>query len=112
MVRLAKCMTRTSGYISFSLSLSLSPRGHIFRKEFSNLGEIGSICPLNVHLLALTDTVTFSTRHYITSNLSMKQENTHIVQVPPVADKPAGSIPEEFGPIEKKLRTTAISVEP
>ena len=87
-------------------------RGQSFRKEFSHLGEIRSIIPLNVHVMALTATATLSTRHYIMDTLSMKTGNTHIIYVPPVkdniayyvADKPSGGIPEAFGPIAKRVK--------
>ena len=95
--------------VSLSLSHSLSLfRGQSFQKEFSHIGEIRSIIPLNVHVMALTATATLSTRHYIMDTLSMKTENTHIVYVPPVkdniADKPSGGIPEAFGPIVKRVK--------
>ena len=98
--------------VTLTLSHSLSLFwGQSFRKEFSHLGEIRSIIPLNVHVMALTATATLSTRHYIMDTLSMKTENTHIVYVPPVkdniayyvADKPSGGIPA-FGPIAKRVK--------
>ena len=40
-------------------------RGESFRKEFSDLGEIRSIVPRHVRLMALTTTATLSTRKFI-----------------------------------------------
>ena len=104
----------TGGLHLSRISLSLSHSLSLFRgqKEFSHLGEIRSIIPLNVHVMALTATATLSTRHYIMDTLSMKTENTHIVYVSPekdnivyyVADKPSGGIPEAFGPIAKRVK--------
>ena len=56
--------------------LFLPLRGHTFRKEFSNLGEIRSIMPESVHLMALTATATVSIRNFIIKNLSMHNPAT------------------------------------
>ena len=70
------------------------------RKEFSDLGEIGSIVPRCVHLMALTATATLSTRKFIIKNLDM--QDTAIVYIPQnniiyfVTDKPRGGISEAF----------------
>lgn len=94
--------------VSLSLSHSLSLfRGQSFRKEFSHLGEISSIIPLNVHVMALTATATLSTRHYIMDTLSMKTENTHIVYVPPVKD----NNPTEAIPSNTCFRTASSSIQ-
>ena len=85
-------------------------RGHAFRKKFSNLGEIRSIVPESVNLMALTANGTVSTRNFIIKNLSMR--NPAIVYVPPfkgniiyfVLDKPKG-IHEAFRPIVTRLIT-------
>ena len=82
--------------------LFLLLRGHAFRKEFSNLGEIRSIVPESVNLMALTATATVSTRNFIIKNLSMR--NPAIAYVPPfkgniiyfMLDKPKDSICEAF----------------
>ena len=58
-----------------------SPRGHAFRKEFSNLGEIRGIVPESVNLMALTATAIASTRNFTIKNLGMR--NPAIVYVPP-----------------------------
>lgn len=85
-------------------------RGQAFRKEFADLGEIRSIVPRRVHLMALTATATLSTRKFIIKNLNM--QNTVIVYVSPlkhnityhVADKPTGGIPEAFQPVVDRLK--------
>lgn len=84
-------------------------RGQSFRKEFSHLGEIRSIVPCSVHLMALTATATLSTRKYIVSNLGM--QDPAIIYIPPVknniayfvADKPKSGISAAFSPIVEKL---------
>ena len=85
-------------------------RGKTFRKEFSDIGEIRSIVPRRVRLMALTATATLSTRKFIIKNLNM--QGTAIVYVPPlkknityfVADKPIGGISEAFQPIVDRLK--------
>ena len=85
-------------------------RGKTFRKEFSDIGEIRSIVPRRVRLMALTATATLSTRKFIIKNLNM--QNTAVVYVPPlkhniayfVADKPIGGISEAFQPIVDRLK--------
>ena len=85
-------------------------RGKTFRKEFSDIGEIRSIVPRRVRLMALTATATLSTRKFIIKNLNM--QGTAVVYVPPlkknityfVADKPIGGISEAFQPIVDRLK--------
>ena len=79
--------------------------------EFSHLGEIRSIVPRDIHLMALTATATLSTRKYIIGNLSM--QDPAIVYSPPVKknityfvrDKPKEGIPAAFNPIVERLIT-------
>ena len=86
-------------------------RGDSFRMEFSHLGEIRSIVPRDVHLMALTATATLSTSKYIIGNLSM--QDPAIVYSPPVKknityfvrDKPKEGIPAAFNPIVERLIT-------
>lgn len=82
-------------------------RGDVFRPEFGKLGEIRSIFPENVHLMALTATATNSTRAAVIKTLDMQSPT--IVSVYPdkknilyyVAEK--SSISESFAPIVSKL---------
>ena len=68
--------------------------------------------PRRVRLMALTATVTLSTRKFIIMNLNM--QDTAIVYVPPlknnviyfVTDKPIGGISEAFQPIVDRLICT------
>ena len=77
--------------------------------EFSNLGEIRSIIPENVHVMALTATATLSTQKIIMKSLSM--ESPAIIYIPPVrnnvmyyvANKPRG-IDGAFRPIIDRLK--------
>ena len=78
-------------------------RGESFRKDFSDLGEIRSIVPRRVRLMALTATATLSTRKFIIKNLNM-QDTAIVYNIPPlknniiyfVTDKPRGGISEAF----------------
>lgn len=47
-------------------------RGDTFRPEFSHLGEVRSIIPDNVHVMALTATATKTTRAEIIKILDMQ----------------------------------------
>ena len=86
-------------------------RGDSFRMEFSHLGEIRSIVPRDVDLMALTAIATLSTRKYIIGYLSM--QDPAIVYSPPVKknityfvrDKPKEGIPAAFNPIVERLIT-------
>lgn len=77
--------------------------------DFSNLGEIRSIVPDNVHLMALTATASLSTRRSIIKSLNMQKPA--IVYLAPVKDnitffvanKPKEGIPAAFNPIATKL---------
>ena len=86
------------------LSINLCNRGESFRTEFSHLGEIRSIVPEGVRLMALTATATISTRKYIIKNLSMQNPVT------PAKDNIAYYVVEKegvenfFRPIVEKLR--------
>lgn len=46
-------------------------RGFDFREEFSHIGDIRSIFPNNVNVMALTATASYSTQQLITKSLSM-----------------------------------------
>ncbi len=59
-------------------------RGDSFRCEYSYLGDIRSIIPEDVHVMALTATATNSTRQAIIESLSM--DKPVIVSIPPVND--------------------------
>lgn len=55
--------------------------GDDFRKTFSQIGDLRSVLPANVNVLALTATATIDTFHAVTQRLSM--ENTKLVALPP-----------------------------
>ena len=71
-------------------------RGDCFRREFSRLGELHSVIPENVNVMALTATATVSTRREIIKILDMQKPV--IVSIPPTKDNlffcatPRGSI--------------------
>jgi len=47
-------------------------RGKQFRVEYSNLGEVRALVPFNVHIMALTATVTAMSRETVTRSLCME----------------------------------------
>ena len=57
-------------------------RGNSFRHEFSHLGELRSIIPENVNVMALTATATDTTRTAIIRALDMQEPK--IISVSPV----------------------------
>ena len=81
--------------------------GNVFRKEFSRLGEIRSLIPKNVHVMALTATATVSTQQKVCKVLGMN--DTLFITVSP--NKPNISywvfqkrtIEEVFSPVVKKI---------
>ena len=56
-------------------------RGESFRSEFSRLGEVRSILPSNVHVMALTATASATLRRSITWTLGM--QNTALIEISP-----------------------------
>lgn len=54
-------------------------RGSDFRTEYRNIAELRSIVPKNVNLMALTATVTPTTRDSIMESLCMDEENTFVL---------------------------------
>ena len=90
-------------------------RGEQFRREFSHLGEIRSIIPECVRVMALTATATKTTRKFIIDSLSMQLPE--IIYVPPVKnniiyvvlDKPKDN-GDYFERIVEKLKVEGISM--
>ena len=86
---------------------SYNCRGDCFRREFSRLGELCSVIPENVNVMALTATATVSTRREILRVLDM--QNPVIVSIPPIKDNiffcanPRGSVSLSLTPISDKL---------
>ena len=83
-------------------------RGEHFRQEFSKLGEIRSLIPRHVNLLALTATATVSTRSKITRILGMNDPAV-IATSPDKANlsfcvKERGTIEDTLGPVGQRLR--------
>ena len=82
-------------------------RGDCFRREFSRLGELHSVIPENVNVMALTATATVSTRREIIKILDMQKPV--IVSIPPINDNlffcasPRGSISLSLSPISDIL---------
>ena len=83
-------------------------RGECFRREFGKLGEIRSLIPQHVNLLALTATATVSTRSKIIRILGMKDPAVTATS-PDKANlsfcvKERGTIEDTFGTVIDKLR--------
>ena len=84
-------------------------RGTKFRKEFSHIGEVRSLVPSRVKLMALTATATKQTRDIVVSTLNL--ENPFILSVSPHkenivfwVDQKSSSIEESFNPLVLKLK--------
>ena len=84
-------------------------RGESFRKEFSNLGELRSLIPQTVHIMALTATATMRSRQSICKTLGMI--NTAVVSELPekknikyVVCVDPGSLDVAFHPIVDEIR--------
>ena len=77
-------------------------RGTSFRSEFSRIGEVRSLIPRGVNLMALTATATRSTRRRIIQSLCM--ENCYIVFKNPLKSnimyevKPKTTLEDAFAP--------------
>ena len=69
-------------------------RGDCFRREFSRLGEVRSIIPKNVHVMALTAIATKSMRAETIKSLDMQRPV--IVSIPPIKDYIFYSISSKF----------------
>lgn len=82
-------------------------RGNSFRREFSHLGEVRSIIPESVKVMALTATATNSTRASIIKSLDMQKPT--LVSVPPFKDNIVYAVTEKtsishaFIPLAKRL---------
>lgn len=93
------------------ISIIVSYRGDSFRREFSHLGEIRSIIPEHVHVMALT-TATKSTRRAVIRTLNMHK--TVVVSKPPVKNNIIYSVARKmdiyhaFVPICDKLKVEGI----
>lgn len=64
------------------LCLSVALRGVDFREEYANISELRSIVPSSVNLMALTATVTTTTRRSIMDTLCMDQDTFVIENIP------------------------------
>ena len=83
-------------------------RGEYFRREFSNLGQVRSLIPSTVNIMALTATATKTTRNKIIAILGMLSPK--VVSVSPEKSnitywvRQKSSIEEVFTPIADKLK--------
>ena len=74
-------------------------RGDSFRKEFSNIGEVRSLLPKGVHIMALTATATKTTREEIRKILGMN--DAIIIAESPDKPNMKYSVIRNPGPIEE-----------
>ena len=97
----------------FNVSVSLC-RGDEFRKEFSRLGEVRSILPSNVNVLALTATAPRGMRIDIQKALGMagplvitaSPDKPNII----LSVHPYVSLDISFGPVVEELRSARTSL--
>ena len=91
-------------------------RGESFRKEFANLGDVRSLIPETVRIMALTATATKSTRRDVTKILGM----VHPVVVAVSPNKPnikyvvkgnPGTLEETFAPLVEEVRRRRTSMD-
>ena len=90
-------------------------RGEEFRKEFSKIGDVRSILPDNIHVMALTATATRSTRKVVSRRLEMVSPK--IVSVSPnksnikyIVKKQNQSIREIVLPLVEELKCKRASM--
>lgn len=84
-------------------------RGKSFCKEFANLGEIRSLIPPNVHLMALTATATKTSRKEIYSVLNMSKpcvvaQSPNKPNVMYIVKKNLETMEETFTPLVEELK--------
>ena len=90
-------------------------RGASFRSEFSRIGEVRSLIPRGVNVMALTATATRSTRRRIIQSLCM--ENCYIVFKNPLKSnimyevKPKTTLEDVFAPIVKDVKENGKTAE-
>ena len=90
-------------------------RGESFRHEFSRLGEIRSVIPEGVNVMALTATATRTTRNDVIKSLDM--QTPVIVSIPPIKDNiiycvsQKNSICLSLGPVVDKLVAQRTSMD-
>ena len=68
--------------------------GDEFRKAFSQIGDLRSLLPSSVNVLALTATATFDIFDAVTKRLSM--ENVRLVALPPFRNNISYTISEKY----------------
>ena len=87
-------------------NLFLCIKGAFFRKEFSRLGEVRSLIPPHVHMIALTVTATFSTRNKVITTLRMVDPYIHLTLHTGLPKRTAGNY---FCPIDFSTKKTTQS---
>ena len=95
-------------------SVTTFHRGDDFRVEFSHLGEVRSLIPQKIKIMALTATATITLRSEICHVLGMK--DPHVVTVSPdksnviLRVSQFESIEHTFEPIIQKLKTERLNM--
>ena len=110
-------LTRNASLIVYSQYCCYSIyRGDEFRREFSNLGEVRSLIPERVHIMALTATATITTRKSICKVLSMLKPSI-VSQSPNKPNikysvvKKEVDIEETFAPLVEEVRRCRVSMD-
>ena len=85
-------------------------RGETFRKEFYNLGEVRSLIPNGVRILALTASATLSTRQKIckilgTTSPAVVVESPNKPNITYAVHHNPGTLEETFAPLVEEIRT-------
>ncbi len=91
-------------------------RGESFRKEFANLGDIRSLVPETVRIMALTATATKFTRCSVSKTLGMVRPVTVAVSpnkpnIKYVVKGNPGTLEETFAPLVEELRRKRTSTD-
>ena len=90
-------------------------RGDQFRREFSRIGELRSIIPSNVNMMALTATASNSLRRQVMKTLGMR--NASVISVPQNKNnikyivKKFETLENSFGPLAEELLVKEDSME-
>ena len=102
--------------IVYNITFVLMCRGHTFRKAFLELGDVRSLIPEHVNVMALTATATKATRRAVCQVLGMTSPAV-IAQIP---DRPnikysmhanPGPLEEAFAPLVDEIKTKRTTMD-
>ena len=107
---------RVDSNISVHLVDSLSScRDETFRKEFSKIGEVRSIIPDHVNVMALTATATKRTRKYVCKKLSMSapvviSQSPNKENIKYIVCLKEGTIPDVMAPLVDEVKAKRVAM--